>query len=304
MFLDSAAHGTARLVTVGAVAVAASGRRLEYLREVVADFFRFHVEGAEAFDARSVDKVAPAFESEHLGEGGGVHALVVGGGYFARPCRGFRQDDVDEGGFAYARMARKQGDAPAKFGLEEVDARALCGRHLEAGVADGGVEADEAVQVAEVGLVVSVRLVEYELYRNAIGFGRGQKTVDEGGRSFGIVDGDDEQALVEVGGDDVRLFRQVGGTADDVVTPVFNLADESRAFPVENDLHVVSHSHRIGAADALQAEGAPDFALDAASVLGLDEIPVACVLDDKPFHWSEIGKRGMERFLHSPFFIR
>ena len=57
---------------------------------------------------------------------------------------------------------------------------------------------DEAVQVVEVIFVVSIYLVEDELYRNAIGLGCSQKTVDEGSRGFWVVDGDDEHALVEI----------------------------------------------------------------------------------------------------------
>ena len=53
---------------------------------------------------------------------------------------------------------------------------------------------------------------------------------------------------------------------------------------VEDDLYVVAHSHRVSAADTLQAEVAFDLALDAAPVFRLDEIPAACILDDKPFH--------------------
>ena len=284
VFFDSAAYGTTRLVAVGTVAVAAIGRGFEYFGKIVADLFFLHVEGAEALDARRVDEVAAAFEGKHFGEGGGVHALVVGGGDFACACCGFGQNGVEEGGLAHARIARQEGDAAAQFGLEEVDACALRGRYLEAGVADGGVEVDEAVQVVEVVFIVSIYLVEDELHGDAVGFGRGEEAVDEGGRRFGIVDGDDEHALVEVGSDDVRLLRQVGRPSDDVVLAVFDFADEGGTFLVENDLHVVAHSYRVGAADTLQAEVPFDFAFDTPSVFCLDEIPAACVLDDEPLH--------------------
>ena len=71
---------------MGTIAIAAFGRGLENFREVVANFLFFHVEGTETFDAWSVDEVAASFESEHLGESGGVHTFVVGSRYFARSC--------------------------------------------------------------------------------------------------------------------------------------------------------------------------------------------------------------------------
>ena len=285
MFLDGTAHGATGLVTVRAVAVAAVGRGTEDFGEVMAYLFLLHVEGTEAFDARRVDEVASAFEGEHLGEGGGVHAFVVGGGYLARAGCGVGQDGVDEGGLAHARVAGQKGDASAQLSLEEVDARAsLLGRNLEAGIADGGIEVDEAVQVMEVVGIVGVCLVEDELDGDAIGFGRGEEAVDERGRRFGVVDGYDEHALVEVGRDDVRLLREVRGTADDVVAPVFDFADEGGAFLIEQDVYVVAHRHGVGAANTLQAEVAFDFALDTASVFGADEVPAACVLDDETLH--------------------
>lgn len=285
VLFDSLTHSTARFVAMGTIAIAAFGRGLENFREVVANFLFFHVEGTETFDAWSIDEVAASFEGEHLGEGGGVHAFVVGGGYLARAGCGVGQDGIDEGGLAHARVAGQKGNASAQLGLEEVDARAsLLGRDLEAGIADSGIEVDEAVQVVEVVGIVGVYLVEDELDGDAIGFGRGEEAVDERGRRFGVVDGNDEHALVEVGRDDVRLLREVRGTADDVVAPVFDFADEGSAFLIEQDVYVVAHRHGVGAANTLQAEVAFDLALDAAPVFRLDEIPAACILDDKPFH--------------------
>ena len=246
-----------------------------------------HVESAETFDTRCVNEVASAFESEHLGEGSGVHAFVVGGGYLARAGCGVGQDGVDEGGLANARVTGQKGDAAAQLSLEEVNADTLCGRDLEAGIADGGIEVDEAVEVVEVVGIVGVYLVEDELDGDAIGFGRGEEAVDERGRRFGVVDGYDEHALVEVGRDDVRLLREVRGTADDVVAPVFDFADEGGAFLIEQDVYVVAHRHGVGAANTLQAEVAFDFALDTASVFGADEVPAACVLDDETLHGVE-----------------
>ena len=92
--------GAAGFVGVGAVGETAVFREAEDLGEVAGEFLGGHVEGAEAFDSRSVDE--PPFDRlrdrprlvslpnhrnrirnpYHFTEGGGVLAEVVGGGDF------------------------------------------------------------------------------------------------------------------------------------------------------------------------------------------------------------------------------
>ena len=224
----------------------------------------------------------------HLGESCGVHALVVRLGDFARPCFRAGQEGVDKGGFAHARIARKEGDGSAKFCLYLRKTLALGRRNFEAGIADGGVEVDEAVQIAQVVFIVEVGLVEEQDGGDAVGFGRGQEAVDEGGRSLRIVDGDDEHALVEVGGDDVRLLREVGRAADDVVLAVLYLGDKGRAFPVFNDVDTVAHGHGVGAADAFQAEVPLYLALHVASFVRANQVPAAGVFDYEACHFVQL----------------
>ena len=59
---------------------------LEDFPDLMSPLLTLHVEGTETFDAWSVAEVAASFESEHLGESGGVHTFVVGSRYFARSC--------------------------------------------------------------------------------------------------------------------------------------------------------------------------------------------------------------------------
>ena len=278
-------HGAARFVPVRAVAVAAIGRSFKYLREVMSDFFPLHVEGAEALDARCVDEVAAGVvHGIHLGEGGGVHALVVSLRDFPRPCLRAGQDGVDEGGFSHARVAGEERDASAKLCLHLVEPLALRRRNFEAGIADGGVEVYQAVQVTPVILVVQVRFVEEEQDGDAVGFGCSQETVDEGGGCFRMVHGDHQHALVQVGRDDVRLLREVGGAPDDVVFPVLDFGDEGCPFPVFDDAYTVAHGHGVGAADAFQAEVAFHLALHVAPVVRADDVPAAGILDYEACH--------------------
>lgn len=87
---------------------------------------------------------------------------------------------------------------PFSSSLQGVNAQSVFGRHFEAGIADGGVEVDEAVQIMQFVIVVDVYLVENDFYRHAVGFGRCQKAVDEGCAGFRIVDRNYQHALVQV----------------------------------------------------------------------------------------------------------
>ena len=62
---------------VGAITELAIACEMEDVAEITREFFGLDVECAEAFDARRIDEIAPLGQSEHLAEGGGVHARVV-----------------------------------------------------------------------------------------------------------------------------------------------------------------------------------------------------------------------------------
>ena len=64
------------------------------------------VDGAETLDARGVDEVSPLRQRVHLGEGGRVHALVVGGRYGTDSDFDTGQDAADDGRFPHPRVAR------------------------------------------------------------------------------------------------------------------------------------------------------------------------------------------------------
>ena len=103
------------------------------------------------------------------------------------------------------------------------------GGELHDGVADVLVEEAHGRLVAPLVLGEEVELVEGQDHGHAIGLRAGQETVDEGGACLRVVDRDDKQGLIDVGGEDVALFAEVGGSADDVVAPVADGGDEGRA---------------------------------------------------------------------------
>ena len=137
---------------------------------------------------------------------------------------------------------------------------------------------DETDEIVKLIGGVAVDLVEHEGDGYAVGFGRGEEAVDEGGGGLGIVDRDDQDALVEIGRYDMRLLGEVGGTADDVVPAVFNLGNEGGAFGVGGDGDTVANGYGVGAADALESEITLDFAFYFLTAVGLDHVPAAGVL--------------------------
>ena len=191
MFLYGAAHGATRFMGVRAVVVFAVCRNPENFAEVVCHFFFFEVERAESFDARGVDDITAAGQTEHFAECRGVHARVVCGGYFCRPYVQVGYQRVQQSGLSYTGMAREQSGPAFQAVAQRVDTDGLqCGTGM-AGIADGGVQVHHAFHVAEVVGIVTVGLVENERYRDAVRFGRSQETVDEGGGSFRMADGHD-----------------------------------------------------------------------------------------------------------------
>ena len=74
-----------------------------------------------------------------------------------------------------------------------------------------------------------------------------------------------QQRLIDIGSNDMTLFGEIDRLADDIVTPVFNLGDESPfacSLWRRSDDNPVAHSHRVCAPDATQSEVAFDFTIN------------------------------------------
>ena len=121
-----------------------------------------------------------------------------------------------------------------------------------------------------------VGLVENQNDGYAIGFGRGQKTVDECRGRLGLADGDDEQCLVDIGCQDMALLGQVDRLADNVVPAILYFIN-----PVAfTQCHTVADGHGVGAAYALQAEVALYLAIKQLAIVCQDGVPAARILND------------------------
>ena len=279
--------GTAGFVGVGAVGETAVFRETEDLGEVAGEFLGGHVEGAEAFDTRSVycpslGKLGNRAQRDHFTEGGGVLTEVMGIGDLCRTQVGMGHKAVDEGGFSHAAVATEQRDLPFEQGTQVFDAITRGGRDLFAGIADCLVELHHHLLVVQLVGVKAVGLVEDQDHRDAIGLSGGQEAVDEGCGGLGVVDRDHQEGLVDVGGDDVALFGEVLRTTDNIVLSVFNFRNEGAPRQARGpcDGDSVSYRDGVGGADAFEAEGSFDFTINQLAIVRQDGVPAASVFYD------------------------
>ena len=159
VILEGLQHGTTRLMGMGAVGEAAVLGETEYLTEIAGKLLGLHIERAEALDARCVDEPAAA-DGDHLGEGGGMLARIVGIRDVCRAEVHARHKTVDERGLTHPAVAAEQRDAVGEQRAQRVDPLARGGRDLAALIAHGLVERDEHPEVAALVVVVEIGLIK------------------------------------------------------------------------------------------------------------------------------------------------
>ena len=136
-------------------------------------------------------------------------------------------------------------------------APALPDRHLQHPVAGPLVDRAELRD----GLrVLQVELRQEDRHRDLVGLAGHQKPVHELRGRLGRTQRRHQQRLVDVGGDDMRLFRKVRSPADHVVAPRQDVGDHIVAPLVGLARHFVAHHHGIGRTHPFQAQSAPDAA--------------------------------------------
>ncbi len=267
---------------MGAVRETAVLGEAEDLGEVAGELLRLDVEGAEALDARRVDKPA-ATHGDHLREGGGVLSEVMGIGDLCGAQVGIGHQLIDEGGLTHPTVAAEQGDPAFEQGAQRLYAFACRSRYLTAGVTDGLVELHHHLLVPALVGIEQVGLVEDEDHGHPISLCRRQEAVDEGGGGLGVVDGDHQERLIDIRREDMTLLGEVLRLADDVVTPVFDLDDESLG-----DDHPVADGDGVGGADTLQPEVTFDLTINQLAIVGKNGVPAACIPNDQSFQWATI----------------
>ena len=281
-------HSTTGFVGVGAVGEPAILGEAEDFLEVAGYFFGLHIEGAKAAYAGRVDDISAIGQLQHLAEGGGVHAGIVGIGNLGGTQLSARHESVDKRGFAYTAVAAEHGH----LALKQVDERShsLAGgsRNLAALISHRLVEAHHHRLIVQLFGREQVGLVEDQYHRHAVSLSRSEETVDEGGGGLRMAHGDDKEHLVDIGGNDVALLGEVLRLAHNVVAPVLDGGDECRTLLIERYLDPVAHSHRIGAAYTLETEVSLNLAFDRLAIVSAHGVPAAGVLDDESLHYTVI----------------
>ena len=102
--------------------------------------------------------------------------------------------------------------------------------------------------------MITVYFVEDQLYWHTIGLSGSKKTVNKNSGGNRIVDRHDQHRLVHIRSNDMRLFGQIGSTADDVVLSLFDLGDKSGPFGIDIDIDPVPDRNRIGGTNIFQAK--------------------------------------------------
>ena len=278
-------NGTTGLSRVGAVGKAAILPNAENLAEIVGNLRALHVEGAKALDARRVDDGSPEGKVEHLGEGGGVHSLVVRLAQVSRSGARFGNKPVQQGALPHSAVSAQQRDLPLQGLTDGFHAHVLLRAAGEALIVEPLIEGNIGIKEALPFLVEEVYLVEKQQHRHSIRLRRGEEAIDKDSTCLGVDERDDKHSQVDVGGNDVALLGEVAGLADDVVPPVLDGGDESRlAVGAGCYLHHIPHCHGIGAADAPKAEIPLYLTIEKLAIIRADNVPASRISYDRSSH--------------------
>lgn len=300
--------GTVGFVGMGTVVETAIVGEMEDLFEVMSYFFAFHVESTKALDAGSINYRSPLTpqgggslrigiikwgEIVHLGEGGGMFAGVVGIGNLGSTEVKSWDEGVDEGGFAHTAIATEKGNLALETLTQFVYALSGTSGDFETWISYIFVEVDDCIEVgfpidgffAGWEGIQDIYLVKYKGDWDAICFGTGKETVDEGKGRLWLGYSHNEEAHIYVGCYDMRLLGEIGGLTNDVVLAIFKGCDKSLMCLLYvgigvlwSEFHSVTYGYWIGGSNATNAEVALDFAVkDFSAFVSTNCIGVTCI---------------------------
>ena len=185
-----------------------------------------------------------------------------------------RLDGSGQGRFPHSGVAGQQGRVSLQQFPHGLDAGAVERRKLEDGVPGafiGGFECGYGFGI----LCRQVGFGQQNRDGYAVGLAGYQEAVDELRSRHGREQRHDQQRPVEVGGDDVRLFGEVRGPANDVVAARHYFADDSGVLFVPFADDPVAHDYGVGRTYAFQTQASPDTALDRFPGVRADVVPAA-----------------------------
>lgn len=278
MLLHSLKHRASWLVRVCAIRETAVFGEAEYLPEIASQFPRLHIERAEALDTRRVYDPTVRLHGEHLAEGGGVRALIVGVADTGRAQVRPRYQGVDDGGLPHSAVAAEQCDLALEHGTQLIHAISCNCRDGQAVIAYGVIQRAHHVEIVPLLRCQQIGLVEHQNHGHSVRLGRGKKAVYECCGCLGVAYSDDKHGLIHVGGNDMALPRQVRGLAYDIVAAVLYLCDKGSILACHDNGDPVADGHGVSAAYALQAEGALHLAVYRVAAVRQYGVPGACAL--------------------------
>jgi hypothetical protein len=94
-------------------------------------------------------------------------------------------------------------------------------------------------------VIVEVHFVEENTGRDMIGLGSDQEPINKARGGTWKSKGGNDAKKVDIGGDDMRLLAELGGTSDDIVLTVGHIVDNPRTVVLHFEEDVVTYSHRI-----------------------------------------------------------
>ena len=141
-------------------------------------------------------------------------------------------------------------------------------RRLDARKTDGLIDADEFIHFFAFIRGVLIHFMKQQRYGNVVGISGDEKAVDESRRCLWSRGGDDEQRLIEVGGDDLRFLRQVDRFADDVILARVDVRDVAFTLILESVVYMITGGNRIGSRTTFEPNFSAHLTYNGLSVVG------------------------------------
>ena len=249
---------------MGARGESAAGAFPQHFREVAGNLLLLHIYQPKAPNPRRINDIAPGSQRIHLVQRRGMLPLQVCGGNSSNLGIQRRVQRLDEGRFPHAGLSGKQVHLPLAGLANGIDPLPAYHGSFDDRIAGSLVNGMEAGEPLRIQLPVHVHFGQDDGSGNTVERTSDQDAVQERQLHLREIERHHQVGPVHVGGNDVRLAGQVGGTADNIVPARENLRDNGGRFRVEPGVagvHFIpdhiSHGDGIGDHTLLQADFPP-----------------------------------------------
>jgi len=145
-------------------------------------------------------------------------------------------------------------------------------RRLDARKTDGLIDVDEFIHFFAFIRRVLIHFMKQQRYGNVVGISGDEKAVDESRRCLWSRSCDDEQRLIEIGGDDLRFLREVDRFADDVILSRVDVRDVAFTLILECVVYMIAGRNRIGGGTSFEPNFSAHLTYNGLSVLSEDVV--------------------------------